>query len=132
MYRRLMCAIPPKGDFRRVRHISNAEQFLLESQAEGVKDGDGAIIREDNIRSTSVLAPTKKIILRIELCLAWNKTLCYACKDICQENAITFNGGLFYPEIILSQCTFCGDCIPKCPTNAIIFEECELKNTPPD
>lgn len=73
----------------------------------------------------SVLMPFnigyKKIYARIELaidqCLAWNKTLCYSCKDACEARAIVYQG-LFYPEI-QENCTHCGFCALRCPTQAI-------------
>lgn len=61
-------------------------------------------------------------------CLAYQKTLCYVCKDICysvlgQENAINFTG-LFYPQI-QKNCIGCGECISVCPTKAIVLESRE-------
>lgn len=63
-------------------------------------------------------------------CLAYQKTLCYTCKDIChsvlgKENAIVF-AGLFYPEI-QKNCIGCGECVGACPTQAIILESYEDK-----
>ena len=51
-------------------------------------------------------------------CLSWSKTMCFACKDPCLDNAIEFSG-MFYPKIIDDKCTSCGFCIKYCPTNAI-------------
>jgi len=50
-------------------------------------------------------------------CLSWQGVMCFACKDPCLENAIDFQA-MFMPEIN-TQCTSCGFCIGKCPTNAI-------------
>lgn len=59
-------------------------------------------------------------------CLAYNKTMCYTCKDMCvsqigNKGAIEFLG-MFYPRIN-SDCISCGFCISVCPTNSIILEE---------
>ena len=63
----------------------------------------------------------KNIEARIEIdvlsCLAWNKTMCFSCKDPCLDNAIDFLA-MFRPSIN-SNCTSCGFCIKSCPTNAI-------------
>lgn len=60
--------------------------------------------------------------IREDLCLAYQKTLCNSCKDICQgvnesRDIIKF-AGLFYPEIT-DKCTGCGFCIAVCPTHSI-------------
>ncbi|MDA3968519.1 4Fe-4S dicluster domain-containing protein [Helicobacter ibis] len=59
-------------------------------------------------------------------CLAYNKTMCYTCKDMCvsqmgNKGAIEFLG-MFYPKIN-NECVSCGFCISVCPTNAIVLEE---------
>ena len=54
-------------------------------------------------------------------CLAWQKTICSMCKDVCLDNAIDF-AGLFNPEIN-DRCTGCGFCVGVCPTNAIKIGE---------
>ncbi len=54
-------------------------------------------------------------------CLAWQKTICSMCKDVCLDNAIVFTG-LFNPEIN-DECTGCGFCVGVCPTNAIKIGE---------
>ena len=60
--------------------------------------------------------------LHIEMlsCLAWQKTICSMCKDICDVRAIDFTG-LFNPEIN-ERCNGCGFCIAVCPTRAIVWE----------
>ena len=50
-------------------------------------------------------------------CLAWQKTICSMCKDVCLDSAIRFTG-LFNPEIT-DDCTGCGFCVGVCPTGAI-------------
>lgn len=52
-------------------------------------------------------------------CLAWKKTLCSYCLDVCESKSIVFVGSL-YPQIDQS-CTKCGMCKSVCPTDAIIF-----------
>lgn len=54
-------------------------------------------------------------------CLAWNKTMCFSCRDYCMEDAIEFTG-LFNPKIIASKCINCGFCLISCPVNAIHME----------
>ena len=51
-------------------------------------------------------------------CLSWQKTMCFSCKDICNDNAVEFLG-LFRAEIDYEKCTNCGFCVGVCPTNAI-------------
>ncbi|CAM2780898.1 4Fe-4S binding protein [Helicobacter burdigaliensis] len=57
-------------------------------------------------------------------CLAYQKTMCFTCKDICQsitekKDVILFTG-MFYP-VIEESCIGCGFCISACPTYAIIW-----------
>lgn len=68
------------------------------------------------------------IDISISNCLAHQKILCNTCKDICysvlgRENAIEFQG-LFYPEI-KESCIGCGECVSKCPVQAIFLAEKE-------
>lgn len=51
-------------------------------------------------------------------CLAWNKTICRSCADVCNDKAIQFTG-LWNPEINLDACTACGFCIGVCPAYTI-------------
>ena len=65
-----------------------------------------------------------KIEISADKCLAYHKTLCNTCKDICigvnyRKDIIVF-AGLFYPEIT-ENCTNCGFCISVCPTYAIVL-----------
>ncbi|MEZ0322857.1 MAG: ferredoxin-type protein NapF [Hydrogenothermaceae bacterium] len=67
--------------------------------------------------------PDKKRIeavttINTDKCLAWNKTMCFSCRDYCIDDAIKFKG-LFNPEIISSKCTNCGFCVISCPVKAI-------------
>jgi len=54
-------------------------------------------------------------------CMAWHKSICYSCKDVCLDDAIGFTG-LFNPEVESDKCTGCGFCYNVCPTNAIIIK----------
>ncbi len=58
-------------------------------------------------------------IIQIDVlsCLSWNQTMCFSCKDPCNDNAIEFLA-MFRPSIT-NNCTSCGFCISTCPTNAI-------------
>lgn len=58
-----------------------------------------------------------KIEIDVLLCLSWNSTMCFSCKDPCLDNAIDFLG-MFRPNIN-QDCTSCGFCIKVCPTSAI-------------
>ena len=53
-------------------------------------------------------------------CLAWQKTICSMCKDVCDVRAIDF-AGLFNPQIN-DICNGCGFCVAVCPTRAITRE----------
>jgi len=79
-------------------------------------------IIEGDFSVLSIASASKKIavdvIISKESCLAWEKTMCFSCKEPCLENAIIFNG-LFKPIIDANKCTSCGFCISRCPTNAI-------------
>lgn len=57
-------------------------------------------------------------------CLAWNKTICRSCADVCNEKAIQFTG-MFNPEIDPSACTACGFCIGVCPAYTITIRPIE-------
>lgn len=50
-------------------------------------------------------------------CVSWDHTMCFSCKDPCLENAIDFKA-MFMPQIN-DNCTACGFCISRCPTEAI-------------
>lgn len=54
-------------------------------------------------------------------CLAWNKSICYSCKDVCPKEIKYL--GMFYPEII--SCNGCGLCISRCPNDAIKIQRRE-------
>jgi len=58
-----------------------------------------------------------KIEIDILVCLSWNKTMCFSCKDPCLDDAIDFLA-MFRPSININ-CTSCGFCIKTCPVNAI-------------
>jgi len=50
-------------------------------------------------------------------CISWGHTMCFSCKDPCMDNAIDFKA-MFMPSIN-DNCTACGFCISRCPTDAI-------------
>ena len=58
------------------------------------------------------------MIINPKKCIAHNQTICFSCQDICEENAIIYNG-MFNPIIDLDKCTSCGFCLSVCPINAI-------------
>ncbi|MFZ2969179.1 MAG: 4Fe-4S binding protein [Sulfuricurvum sp.] len=64
---------------------------------------------------TSLKAEVKIGILS---CLAWNKTICRSCADVCNDKAIQFTG-LWNPEIDSNACTACGFCVGVCPAFTI-------------
>jgi len=59
-----------------------------------------------------------QMIINPNKCIAWNKTICFSCYDICEENAIIYKG-MFNPVIDLDKCTGCGFCISVCVANSI-------------
>jgi len=63
------------------------------------------------------------ILIEILNCLAWNRTICRSCADVCNEKAIKFLG-LFHPEINSEICTSCGFCIGVCPAQAVKIKGC--------
>lgn len=69
-----------------------------------------------------VVEPVERLNIHVEIgilsCLAWNKTICRSCADVCNDRAIQFTG-LFNPEIDSLACTACGFCIGVCPAYTI-------------
>jgi ferredoxin-type protein NapF len=72
----------------------------------------------------SVLTDPKKSIIEANIhldftsCLAWNGTLCQGCMDVCDVDAIFFDG-IKNPNIRKDVCTHCGMCVPLCPVKSI-------------
>ena len=58
------------------------------------------------------------IRLHSDRCLAWQRTVCDVCREVCPEAAIVFEG-LFEPRIVQEACTYCGECVTDCPTAAL-------------
>ncbi len=77
----------------------------------------GSVLKLEN-KKTNL---NTEMIINPKNCIAWNKTVCFSCQDICEENAIIYNG-MFNPAIDLEKCTGCGFCISVCPTNAIEWQ----------
>ncbi|SMC08610.1 4Fe-4S dicluster domain-containing protein [Nitratiruptor tergarcus] len=76
-----------------------------------------AIACEDGVLTVENKQTLPKLMIDMLGCLAWQKTICNMCKDVCLENAIEFSG-LFNPQIN-DRCTGCGFCVGVCPTQAI-------------
>lgn len=68
-----------------------------------------------NIESKNRLAAI--ISIDKSSCISWGHTMCFSCKDPCMDNAIDFKA-MFMPSIN-DNCTACGFCISRCPTDAI-------------
>jgi len=62
-----------------------------------------------------------EIYIDESLCLSWNNTMCFSCKDPCIDDAIDFTA--MFKAKINYNCTSCGYCIKQCPTNAIQIKE---------
>ncbi len=56
--------------------------------------------------------------IEILKCMAWNRTICSMCNDVCDQKAIRFSG-FFNPQIDEALCNGCGFCIGVCPSAAI-------------
>jgi len=82
------------------------------------------VLSLENTHTQDVINAKFSII--IEACMAHNKTICFACKEPCIDDAILFNG-MFNPVIDDDRCTGCGFCLNRCPTNAIEFKPIKLK-----
>ena len=68
-----------------------------------------------------------KFNIDINSCLAWNGVMCSSCKDMCNENAISFLG-VFRPTIDMLKCTGCGFCYGVCPPYSIKFSAIKEKS----
>ncbi len=75
---------------------------------------------------TLKLIEKKKINITVSidttLCMSWQNTMCFSCKDPCIDDAIFFDG-IFKPTISHDKCTNCGFCIKVCPSNAIVYSQ---------
>lgn len=59
-------------------------------------------------------------------CLAQRQIECRVCGEVCDHRAIRFRptlGGIAQPALDASLCTGCGQCQPRCPTNAIALKD---------
>ena len=75
-------------------------------------------------RNRPALPDGVDILLDQDSCTAWGKGICTHCKDVCEEHAIFFVG-MMNPRILTNRCTLCGDCVPVCPTDAIVVRKRE-------
>ena len=79
-----------------------------------------ALVCEPGVLMIEAKKDLPKLQIDMLSCLAWQKTICSMCKDICDVRAIDFTG-LFNPQIN-EKCNGCGFCIAVCPTRAITWE----------
>ena len=77
-----------------------------------------AVACEKDVLKVEFRKDLPKVKIDILKCVAWHKTICSMCKDVCDVNAIDFMA-LFNPQIN-EKCNGCGFCISVCPTFAII------------
>ncbi len=57
-------------------------------------------------------------------CLAARRVECRVCGEACEASAIRFApraGGVALPIVDTGRCTGCGDCVARCPTQAIVL-----------
>ncbi|WP_104750854.1 4Fe-4S binding protein [Helicobacter salomonis] len=89
--------------------------FCRECVRECVQEHAGVLedTREDRIDTW--------VLLDSQTCLSYQGVVCFACKDACRDNAISFEG-MFAPHIHAS-CTGCGMCAGVCPSQSILFVE---------
>ncbi len=59
-----------------------------------------------------------RLVLSRDDCLAWQRTICSCCTEICPEWALISLGDL-QPRLIEDSCTCCGLCVGICPTGAL-------------
>jgi ferredoxin-type protein NapF len=71
------------------------------------------VLKVENLKNIDLI-----FSIDTSLCMSWNSTMCFSCKDPCLDNAIEFTA-MFKPIIHEEKCTSCGFCIGVCPTNAI-------------
>lgn len=62
-----------------------------------------------------------KFNIDINSCLAWNSVMCSSCRDVCNDEAISFLG-VFRPTIDMDKCTGCGFCYGVCPPYAVKYK----------
>jgi MinD superfamily P-loop ATPase len=66
-----------------------------------------------------------------EKCIAWNRNICYTCKDRCLADAIKSLSGCD-PTIELDRCTGCGQCTSACFVQAITIRQKEPNQREPE
>ena len=72
-------------------------------------------------------APVQPVIDK-DKCIAWQRTICYTCKDRCLEKAILSRTGCD-PVIEHEKCTSCGECVTACFATAISMVRVETIDT---
>jgi MinD superfamily P-loop ATPase len=83
------------------------------------------------------LAPTAEQELDLiakfnqEKCIAWNRNICYICKDRCPADAIKSLSGCD-PIVEIDRCTGCGQCASACFIQAIAMIPKELIQKEPE
>jgi ferredoxin-type protein NapF len=60
-----------------------------------------------------------EMIIDTKSCVSWNQTICFACSDVCEYDAIKFHG-LFNPVVYDEVCVGCGFCVGVCPSDSIL------------
>lgn len=70
------------------------------------------VLNTKNSKNINALAK-----INVNLCLAWNNTMCYSCMDVCKYLAIEYFG-VFRP-VINEKCVGCGECIGSCFLKAL-------------
>ncbi len=63
-----------------------------------------------------------------ESCLMRAGIVCYSCRDVCAERAISLPIGraIALPSINTDACTGCGACVGLCPSSAIQMKETSI------
>lgn len=58
-------------------------------------------------------------------CFALNGIYCESCRDTCEAGALRFvaqMGGVSKPVFDAARCTQCGECVQRCPQDAIVVQ----------
>lgn len=69
--------------------------------------------------------PGPQVVLIGSGCLAANGVVCRSCAESCDAGAIRFRlqlGGIALAELDATRCTGCAECLPACPTRALVLQ----------